>query len=510
MTVYPKMKILCAGTTQEGIGDMVTSLCGEEVEVLTAHDGHEALRYLKENPDDIKLAIMNTLLPVIDGVNLCRSLRRSAKWHSLPVALVGKSERDRAASLSAGCNEYLTTPCSKAKISEIVDKSLSLVQTRALQRASEENLSVLVVDDTSEVRTVIGRFLKESNISVREADSGKSMDKLLERMLPDIIILDIMMPGEDGLSVLRRLKEGEQTKDIPVIIVSGLGEVEIVSQALEDGAVDYLTKPIRSQRLLARVRNCRDLIRLRRLEQKQKEDLEVNISLLERRVQKQMENISASHRGTIFALSKLAESRDPETGEHLERLQGYCLALCESLRKQGKYLEILSDEFIANLAAASPLHDIGKVGIPDSVLLKPGKLTREEFDTMKTHAHIGAETLRAASVHCGNNPLIEMGIEIAEFHHEKWDGSGYPNGLSGRSIPLSGRILALGDVYDALTSKRVYKDAFSHEKSREIIVEGRGSHFDPDVVDAFLAVEEKFRHIRLSFADSVPETQLAS
>jgi len=204
----------------------------------------------------------------------------------------------------------------------------------------------------------------------------------------------------------------------------------------------------------------------------------------------------------IFALSKLAESRDPETGEHLERLQEYCRALCESLVDAGECTELLTSDYIGNLVAASPLHDIGKVGIPDAILLKPGKLTDEEFEIMKQHSQIGADTLSAASQHYGNNPMLEMGIEIAQFHHEKWNGSGYPTGVSGENIPLSARILALGDVYDALTSKRVYKDAFSHEVSTSIIVEGRGTHFDPKVVDAFLRVEEKFKAIRAAFNDT--------
>lgn len=504
-----KWKVLCADVATGDLHRRLSSLCGEDAQILTATDGHDALRLLKLHGDSVKLAVLNTLLPILDGVSLCRTLRRSSKWQSLPVVLVGDNERERQASLEAGCDEYLNRPCSKAKLSEILAKALCPLN-ESVATPTESSLSVLVVDDTQQVRTVIRRFLTAQNLEVMEADSGEMMDRVLELKTPDLIILDIMLPKEDGLSILRRLKQSEATKEIPVIIVSGLGEVEIVAQALEDGATDYMTKPICSKRLNARVKNCRDTIRLRQLEREQKSQLEARNSFLKRRIEKQMENLKNSHQGTIFALSKLAESRDPETGEHLERLQEYCREICFALRDAGHYRDILSDTFIENLAAASPLHDVGKVGIPDAVLLKPGQLTREEFEIMKTHAQLGADCLIAASEHCGNNPLIEMGIEIAQFHHEKWDGSGYPTGLSGESIPLSARILALGDVYDALTSKRVYKDAFSHEKSRDIITEGRGKHFDPRVVDAFMAVEEKFRSIRITFGDKVQPELVAS
>ena len=201
-------------------------------------------------------------------------------------------------------------------------------------------------------------------------------------------------------------------------------------------------------------------------------------------------------------MAKLAESRDPETGEHLERMAEYNKLLCKNLRMLPKYESIIDDKYIENIHAASPLHDIGKVGIPDNILTKPGKLSEREFDIMKTHSAIGADTLRIVDEKHPGNDLVRMGIEIAESHHEKWDGAGYPNGVSGENIPLAGRILALGDVYDALTSKRVYKEAFSHEKSREIILEGRGTHFDPDVVGAFISIENEFLTVKERFADT--------
>ena len=201
-------------------------------------------------------------------------------------------------------------------------------------------------------------------------------------------------------------------------------------------------------------------------------------------------------------MSKLAESRDPETGEHLERMREYCKILSVQLGKLPKYQPVIDDDFIEDIYAASPLHDIGKVGIVDSVLLKPGQLTAEEWVVMKTHPIIGAATLREVDRQHPGNSLIRMGIDIAESHHERWDGTGYPYGLKNTEIPLVARILSLGDVYDALTSKRCYKEAFDHDKSRGIVEENKGSLFDPEVVEAFLATEDEFKRVREFYQDA--------
>ncbi len=204
---------------------------------------------------------------------------------------------------------------------------------------------------------------------------------------------------------------------------------------------------------------------------------------------------------TILSLASLAETRDNETGAHILRTQRYVRALAEYLSKQDRYREVLDEETIELLFKSAPLHDIGKVGIPDAILLKPGKLTDEEFEIMKTHATLGRDAILVAENELGSCSFLRFAKEIAENHHEKWDGSGYPQGLSGEAIPLSGRLMAVADVYDALISKRVYKPAFTHEKAKEIILEGRASHFDPNLVDAFIAIEEKFRTIASEYGD---------
>ena len=217
--------------------------------------------------------------------------------------------------------------------------------------------------------------------------------------------------------------------------------------------------------------------------------------VLEQMVNMKVKEISEAQIATIFALVKLAESRDDDTGTHIERTSKLCRLMAEELSKLPEYKEIITENYIENIYKASPLHDIGKVGIPDSILLKPGKLTYEEFEIMKTHTTIGYNTLSEVNKRYESNGFITTGMEIAKYHHEKWDGTGYPQGLSGEQIPVSARIMALVDVYVALRSKRVYNDAFTHEKACEIIKEGRGRHFDPVIVDVFLEDHEKFRNI---------------
>ena len=212
-------------------------------------------------------------------------------------------------------------------------------------------------------------------------------------------------------------------------------------------------------------------------------------------VDEKVKEITDSQIATIFALAKLAESRDNDTGDHLKRVQFFCRLLAEKLSKHSKYRDRINEDFIENLQRASPLHDIGKVGIKDAILLKPGKLTPEEFEEMKLHTSIGANTLKQVYQEYPGNYFVKIGIEIAQSHHEKWDGSGYPEGLCGDGIPLSARIMALVDVYDALRSKRVYKEAYSNEKSREIIMQGNGKQFDSLVVEAFLEYEQEFEEV---------------
>ena len=286
------------------------------------------------------------------------------------------------------------------------------------------------------------------------------------------------MPDMNGYEVCGKLKANARLREIPVIFISGHGDVIDKVKAFDTGGVDYVTKPFEFGEVLSRIETH---LKIRRLQL----ELETHNRNLENLVAEQVKEISDSQLATIFALAKLAESRDEDTGAHLERVQKVCRLLATRLAEQLKFQSHIGSAYLRNIYHASPLHDIGKVGIRDAILLKPGRLTPEEFDLMKFHTTLGAGTLAAVRQTYPKNSLIGMGMAIARSHHERWDGGGYPDGFEGEDIPLSARIMAVADVYDALRSKRCYKPPFGHEKSLTIILEGRGTVFDPNVVDAF-------------------------
>jgi putative two-component system response regulator len=323
------------------------------------------------------------------------------------------------------------------------------------------------------------------------------LDKLLV-FCPDLVLLDIMMPGLNGYETCRRIKSSPVGDFTQVILISGKASAPERIEGYEVGA-DYVVKPFKHDELLAKVRmhfKLRDSLANLWVANSRMQEFN---SELEKLVAKRTSEVVDTSDVAVFALAKLADSRDPETGEHLERMRDYSLILAEYLGRSGPYAELIDRRFLDNLYRSSPLHDIGKVGIPDSVLLKPGRLTSDEFEVMKRHAAIGAETLDAAVNAHASASFLRFARDIAWTHHERFNGSGYPRHLKGEEIPLCGRIAAVADVYDALTSKRVYKSAFSHEKARTIVVEGRGTDFDPDIVDAFLAHESTFIDIQRRF-----------
>jgi putative two-component system response regulator len=367
---------------------------------------------------------------------------------------------------------------------------------RIIKSEQAEKSSLLIVDDTPANLRLLSSMLAEEGYKVRSVINGQMALTAVKTAPPDLILLDINMPNMNGYQICQQLKSDESINDIPVIFISALDELHDKVKAFASGGIDYITKPFQLEEVLARVRTHLTLRKTQReLEAARSELLETNHHL-EERVQQQVLQLYSSQLATIFALAKLADSRDSDTGKHLDRASQYCRVMAEQLAKLPQYQEEIDDLFIEDLSTASALHDIGKVGIPDHILLKPGKLTEEEFEVMKTHTVIGAQALREVDQKYPGNKQLRMGIEIAESHHEKWDASGYPNQLAGLSIPLAARILALVDVYDALTSLRPYKTAFSHTKSCEIITADRSRQFDPDMVDCFLQVESQFAVIR--------------
>lgn len=360
--------------------------------------------------------------------------------------------------------------------------------------------TILVVDDYVENTLILEQFLRHQGYEVVTAHDGEEAIELTEKRCPDVILLDLMLPKMDGFDVCRKLKQERKTWHIPVIIITGLAEKEANVRALEAGADDFLLKPFDSVLLGARIRaSLRSKLMQDQLKDYQMR-LEIYNDTLEHRIQERTLQLTHAQQITVFSLAKLAESRDTETGAHLERIRSYAREIAQQLYQKNNGRQFGAN-FITEIFMSSPLHDIGKVGIPDRILLKPGKLSVQEFEVMKSHSLIGGDTLRAADEEAGHGSFLSMGRDIAYFHHERWDGRGYPEGLSGARIPLAARIVAVSDVYDALTSKRPYKEAWPHERARDIILQERGKSFDPDIVDAFVAREEAIVAIRSECVD---------
>ncbi|MCF8167559.1 MAG: response regulator [Rhodoferax sp.] len=364
-------------------------------------------------------------------------------------------------------------------------------------RQTSQRPTVLIVDDQPENLSVLGELL-ESDYTVRVAASGRRAIKAAASLpYPDLILLDVMMPEIDGHEVLRQLRANPITEAIPVVFVTAMDESHDEELGFKLGAVDYITKPIKPVIVLARVQT--------QIQLKQAQDkLRLHNADLETEIRRRMRDNRIVEDVAMRALASLAETRDNETGNHIRRTQGYVDLLARKLAERTPQSAALSLDAIEMLVKAAPLHDIGKVGIPDHILNKPGPLNSDEWTVMKRHTIIGARSIEhAMDGEADHSPLafLHVAMEISHSHHEKWDGTGYPAGLRGEAIPLSARLMALADVFDALISRRVYKPAFSHERARSIIAEGRGSHFEPALVDIFLARFDDFQAIALRYSD---------
>lgn len=332
-------------------------------------------------------------------------------------------------------------------------------------------MKVLIADDDPAIIALVRAVLEEAGYEVMATTNALEAVDILKRGRIELAICDWEMPDVDGLELCRMARAGAFGVYVYMILLTAHAGSDAIVEGMNAGADDFISKPFNPAELLCRLRAGERVLAL------QSRDL------------------------TIFALAKLAESRDPETGAHLERVRGYSRLLAETLGEASDFAERIDTEFTELIFQTSPLHDIGKVAIPDSVLLKPGRLSEREYEVMKTHAAIGAETLDAAIRSYDSARFLTMARDIALSHHERYDGSGYPNRLAGEDIPLAGRIVALADVYDALMSNRVYKKAYGHDVTRGIILDDRGTHFDPNVTDAFERVEAKFLRIREQFDD---------
>jgi putative two-component system response regulator len=356
--------------------------------------------------------------------------------------------------------------------------------------------TILAIDDSADNLALLSSLLKGS-YKVRAAISGEAaLEALAKDDKPDLILLDVMMPGMDGYEVCARLKRDSSTRGIPVIFLTARADAADEAKGLELGAVDYVAKPFSPSIVLARIATHLQLKAVRDFLMDQN-------AFLEEEVARRTAEIGMIQDVTMIAMGSLAETRDNETGNHIRRTQNYIKILAERLMGHPRFADALSERTVELLYKSAPLHDIGKVGIPDGILKKPGKLDPSEFETMKTHTSLGRDAILAAESRLDSpTSFLAIAREIAWSHHEKWDGSGYPRGLSGDAIPFPGRLMAIPDVYDALISKRVYKPPFSHEESMALIRAGSGSQFDPDIVAAFDDLEEEVKKIAGAFGDS--------
>ena len=338
-------------------------------------------------------------------------------------------------------------------------------------------MHVLIVEDDCISAEILTNSLQHFGYDVTTVDNGRQAFELIRSGKFRLVVSDWDLPEMSGVEICRQIRQRQSSSYIYVILVTSFEGVDNVVEGLHAGADDFLTKPLQPEELRMRLRAGERILSLE------------------------------SRDVVIFALAKLAESRDPQTGAHLERMREYCRVLAEELSGWEKYSDEIDGQYVELLYMTSPLHDIGKVGIPDNVLLKPGKFTDEEFEIMKQHTLIGGQTLDAAVRAHPEAEFLRMAYDIAMTHHERYDGGGYPHGLKGQEIPLCGRITALADVYDALTTRRVYKPKIAHESTRKIVLEGSGKHFDPDVIQAFRNREDEFVAINERFDENAVSSE---
>jgi len=374
--------------------------------------------------------------------------------------------------------------------------SLAATPARSATRAS-----VMVVDDNPAHLRLMEEILRPRGYEVRSFPSGRVALTAAGENPPDLILLDVLLdidvPEMTGYEVCERLKSSVQLSGIPVIFLSALNGPEDRLLGFRCGCVDYVSKPFQFEEVQERVAAHVGLWRLQQA-------TDTDNRGLQKLVRIQVKRIADAQLETIFAIAKLTEARDDQTGRHLERVQTLCGLLAVALSGRPKYKTMVGSAWIRNIVHSSPLHDIGKVAIPDRILLKPGPLTPEEFAIMKNHAALGAQTLKTVHDRYPDNEFIGMGIELARSHHEWWDGTGYPDGLAGEAIPLSARILAVADCYDAIRSKRCYKPAIPHDETRAIILRDSGKQFDPAVTAVFSELADTFRDV-WNRTDTVPD-----
>ncbi len=354
------------------------------------------------------------------------------------------------------------------------------------QTAKSEVANVLIVDDVTSNLVILTEMIKNAGYIARPVKSVKQAMKAMEVVLPQLILLDISMPDMDGYEFCELLKKDVKTRNIPIIFISAMNATEDKIRGFKVGAVDFISKPFEVEEVTMRVNNHLKIYKMQ-------QELEMYNKRLYKMVNEQIKKITEEEKNFIYALAMLSESKEDPSGTHIRNVGRNCKLLAQSLQFSPKFEKEITNSFISTIEIAAPLHDIGKISISDTILLKPGMLTEEEMKIVKKHAETGAKTLTELYNMNEHNEFLEMAIDIAHYHHEKWNGKGYPEGLSGKDIPLAARIMAVVDVYDALTSERCYKTAYSHEKSMEIINEEAGKSFDADIIEVFNKIQKQLK-----------------
>jgi putative two-component system response regulator len=351
----------------------------------------------------------------------------------------------------------------------------------------ESRKKVVLVDDNITNLTV-GKNILINNYDIFTVPSGEKLFILLERIAPDLILLDIEMPGMNGYEVIKRLKASKSTADIPVIFLTAKNDSSSELEGLSLGALDYISKPFSPPLLLKR-------IALHLLVESQKKKLQEYNNNLQQMVEQKTKTILSLQNAVLKTVANMVEHRDEITGGHVERTRDYLAILMEALIKNNLYNKETSSWDIDFFLQSSQLHDVGKIAIKDNILLKPGRLTDEEFTEMKKHTVFGVRIIEEIEKDSPESTFLKHAKILAGTHHEKWDGTGYPYGYAGDRIPLEGRLMAVADVYDALISVRPYKKPLSHDEAVKIIADGKGTHFDPTLIEVFLSIADKFAEI---------------
>lgn len=363
----------------------------------------------------------------------------------------------------------------------------------SLKTIDKRRMCLAIVDDSATDRAILKDFLRMGYDLIEAVNGREGLDLVLKE-LPDLVLLDMMMPEMGGIEVCTQLKENPVTRDIPVIFLTSMEDLGYKKKAFDAGAADYVVKPFLMEEVSLRIKNVLSIYQAKHL-------LADQNRLLNEEVLRRTKEIENTKNVMIRTLAALAETRDNDTGEHIIRTQHYVRLLAQTALEKGVFREELSPDIINSMYRAVPLHDIGKVGIRDNILLKEGKLTPVEFEIMKSHTTLGLRIMEVAERDLGPTPFMCYAKDVIISHHEKWDGSGYPHGLKGDDIPLIGRFMALADIYDAMISRRIYKEPMSHSDACEMIQKARDTHFDPRVVDCFVAAKDGFRRIAGEFSD---------